>query len=284
MISRFAWMMVAVQGLAACGDDTTGEGGAGGGGGDATSSATGTSTTTASAATATATGTATGAGGEATGGGDAGGGETGGGDAGGAGGGESGGAGGGEPALPEACPATPELQSPASFDPEVFEPQIAETCETEGSAWLPCHEHLHCGPEHSGAGICGDAECEVHTVHRRRKDGGATAEVEEIHEGTVGGNCQPADHDLMVRARFVSFDKQCETEGGDNLTYCGSATGNNMLDVDADGFVTCEEAGVNPTPVRWCIETACVCEPGAKPKGLGLGEDEATREQGCPGE
>lgn len=103
------------------------------------------------------------------------------------------------------------------------------------------------------------------------------------HEGTVGGNCEPADHDLMVRARFVSFADGCETGAEDLLTYCGSATGNNTLDTDEDGEVTCAEAGLNPTSVRWCIEAACVCMPGTTEEDLEaeVGEIEATKVQGC---
>jgi hypothetical protein len=142
---------------------------------------------------------------------------------------------------------------------------------------------MHCDPEHSGAGICGSAACEVHTVHRKRKDGAEAAEIENLHEGTVGGNCEPADHDLMVVAKFLSFDEACDGTDTGNLTYCGSATGNNMLDADMDEVVTCAEAGINPTSVRWCLQTACECHPGATEVELEetYGEIEATKEQGC---
>jgi hypothetical protein len=186
--------------------------------------------------------------------------------------------------LPEACPASPVVQSPASFASGGTAFETAETCETAGSDWVPCHQHMHCGPEHSGAGICGAAECEVHTVHRRRKDGGETEVVENLHEGTVGGNCVPAEHDLMVRATFLSFEASCAAGSTASVTYCGSATGNNTLDTNDDGAVSCEESGVNPTSVRWCIETACVCKPGsdAETEVPQFGEIEATRVQGCP--
>lgn len=188
--------------------------------------------------------------------------------------------------LPEACGDTPAMQSPALFGEDGIEPEVAETCDTAGSEWIPCHQHMHCGPEHSGAGICGTAECEVHTVHRRPKAGGEAAEVENLHEGTVGGNCDPANHDLMVVATFLSFEEACEAGGEGDLTYCGSATGNNALDVDADGTVTCVEAGVNPTSVRWCIETACECHPGENEEAFveTYGEIESTKDQGCPNE
>ncbi len=187
-------------------------------------------------------------------------------------------------ALPAACPATPERQSPAIFGSGGITPDAAETCDTAGSKWIPCHQHMHCDPEHSGAGICGEAECEVHTVHRMRKDGGETESVEALHEGTVGGNCVPAEHDLMVVATFLSFEAECATGAASDITYCGSATGNNTLDIDSDGAVSCAEAGVNPTSVRWCIETACECRPDTTPEELvsTYGEIEATKAQGCP--
>jgi hypothetical protein len=186
--------------------------------------------------------------------------------------------------LPEACPATPVVQSPASFAAGGTAVETAETCDTTGSDWVPCHQHMHCGAEHSGAGICGSAECEVHTVHRRPKAGGKAAAVENLHEGTVGGNCEPATHDLLVRATFLSFDGTCEAGNAEALTYCGSATGNNTLDTNDDGAVSCEESGVNGTSVRWCIETACVCKPGSEAEAQvsEFGEIEATRVQGCP--
>lgn len=187
--------------------------------------------------------------------------------------------------LPPACAAEPERQSPAVFGPEGVEPEVAASCDTTGSEWVPCHQHMHCLPEHSGAGICGEAQCEVHTVHRRRKDGGEAAEVESLHEGSVGGNCVPAEHDLLVRATFLVIEGACAPGAAGALTYCGSATGNNTLDTDADGQVTCEEAGVNPTSVRWCLEKACVCMPNAELEALvaQFGELEATKAQGCPG-
>ncbi len=186
--------------------------------------------------------------------------------------------------LPLACPATPTRQSPAVFGANGITPDAADTCDTAGSKWIPCHQHMHCGPEHSGAGICGDAECEVHTVHRMRKDGATTEPVEALHEGTVGGNCVPADHDLMVVATFLSFEAECAAGAASNLTYCGSATGNNTLDTDADDAVSCVEAGVNPTSVRWCIKTACECKPDSHPEEMEstYGEIEATKAQGCP--
>lgn len=187
--------------------------------------------------------------------------------------------------LPTPCPTTgPSNQSPAVFAAGGVEPSIAITCETADTEWLPCHQHMHCGPEHSAAGICGGADCEVHTVHRRRKDGAETEEVENLHEGTVGGNCDPTNHHLMVRATFLDFDAGCATGNVSNITYCGSATGNNTLDTDDDGAVTCGESGINMTTVRWCIETACVCLPGSTEEEQvpTYGEIEATKVQGCP--
>lgn len=186
--------------------------------------------------------------------------------------------------LPLPCPATPALQSPAIFGAGGIEPDTAETCDTAGSNWVACHQHMHCGPEHSGAGLCGAAECEVHTVYRQRKDGDTAEPVEDLHEGTVGGNCVPADHDLMVVATFLSFDDACVPGDDSDLTYCGSATGNNSLDTNGDGVVTCEEAGVNPTSVRWCLQTACECHPGSTPEEEedNYGEIDATKVQGCP--
>lgn len=185
--------------------------------------------------------------------------------------------------LPLACAATPETQSPATFDAGGIEPDFAETCDTAGSDWRPCHQHMHCGPEHFGAGICEAAECEVHTVYRQRHDGSEAEPVEDLHEGTVGGNCAPAEHDLMVVATFLSFADQCAPEDEFGLTYCGSATGNNSLDRDADGVVTCVEAGVNPTSVRWCLQAACECYPGSTPEEeeAVYGEIEASKVQGC---
>lgn len=190
--------------------------------------------------------------------------------------------------LPQACEhSAPAVQSPASFATDAVTPAAAETCDPTGSEWVPCHQHLHCGPEHSGAGICGTADCESHTVYRRRLDGKPAAPVAELTEGSVGGNCEPADHDLMVRARFIDLSAECDAASGSQalLTYCGSATGNNHLDADHDGVVTCSESGVNPTSVRWCIEASCECRPGLSLEALQseLGEDEASRVQGCPG-
>ncbi len=187
--------------------------------------------------------------------------------------------------LPLACPATPTTQSPARFGGEGITPASAETCETAGSEWIPCHQHMHCGPEHSGAGICASADCEVHTVHRKRKDGAAAEPVESLHEGSVGGNCVPAEHDLMVVATFLSFAQGCSAGAATELTYCGSATGNNTLDTDENGLVTCVEAGVNPTSVRWCIKTECECRPESNPEEEAkiFGEIEATKDQACPG-
>lgn len=190
--------------------------------------------------------------------------------------------------LPAACP-TVERQSPAAFG-DAFTPDAAETCETDGSNWSICHQHMHCGPEHSGAGICGSAACEVHTVHRRRKDGSAAPaiDLETRHEGTVGSRCLTADgeYDLMVRSTFLSFDAACTTDTAASLTYCGSATGNTALDMSGDGVVGCEETPTpNTTPVRWCIEAACECHPGSTPEAQAeaYGEDEPTRvQQPCP--
>jgi hypothetical protein len=144
---------------------------------------------------------------------------------------------------------------------------------------------MHCAPEHSGAGICESAECEVHTVHRKRKDGGTTLAVESLHDGSVGDNCVPAEHDLMVVAAFVSFEAGCTAGLVSDLTYCGSATGNDTLDTDSDGAVTCAEAGVNPTSVRWCIKTGCECRPDSSPEEESetFGTIEATKVQCCPG-
>ena len=176
------------------------------------------------------------------------------------------------------------MQSPAVFGAGGIDPDTAETCDTVGSDWVPCHQHMHCDPEHSGGGICATAECEVHTVYRQRRDGEHAEPVEHIHEGTVGGNCVPADHDLMVVATFLSFDDECAPGNDSNLTYCGSATGNNSLDTSGDGTVTCAEAGVNPTSVRWCLQTACECHSGSTPEDeeATYGEIEATKAQGCP--
>lgn len=144
---------------------------------------------------------------------------------------------------------------------------------------------MHCGPEHSGAGICGGADCEAHTVYRQRIDGAPAAAVANPLEGSVGGNCEPAQHNLMVRARFIDLSADCKAGPVADLTYCGSATGNNTLDTDHDGAVSCAESGANPTPVRWCLEQACSCRPGASLTDLSseLGQDEASRVQGCPG-
>jgi hypothetical protein len=118
-----------------------------------------------------------------------------------------------------------------------------------------------------------------------RVDGKAAAPVEKLTEGSVGGNCEPADHDPMVRARFVDVSSDCAAGSHAHLTCCGSATGNNKIDADHDGAVTCAESGVNPTPVRWCREARCECRPGVTTEVLAteLGEDEASRAQGCPG-
>ena len=71
--------------------------------------------------------------------------------------------------------------------------------------------------------------------------------------------------------------------GAGNLTYCGSATGNNTQDADHDGAVTCEEAGYNPVSVRWCLKSECECHPGGSTEELEpiYGELEATKAQGC---
>jgi len=186
--------------------------------------------------------------------------------------------------LPEACePDRPARQSPIALDSAAVEP--ATTCDPAGTDWRPCHQHLHCGPEHTGGGICAGADCEVHTVYRQRRGGGVAAAVADLHQGTVGGNCEPAQHDLMVRATFLDFDAGCEGGAASNLTYCGSATGNNRLDTNTDGKVSCAESGVNPTSVRWCVQTACECHTGSSPEAQlsTFGEKEATREQGCPG-
>jgi hypothetical protein len=188
------------------------------------------------------------------------------------------------PALPAVCEGAPAAQSPALFASGGLEPAHAETCNVTGEDWVACHQHMHCGPEHGGAGICGNADCEVHTVYRHRKDGAHAAAVADVHAGSVGGNCEPAGHDLMVRATFLDFGAECTPGAADHLTYCGSATGNNVIDADHDGAVTCAESGVNGVSVRWCIEAACECRPGSSSEALReeLGEDEATRAQGCP--
>jgi hypothetical protein len=188
--------------------------------------------------------------------------------------------------LPAVCAhAAPATQSPARFTGGGITPSAAETCDPAGSEWVACHQHMHCGPEHSGSGICGGADCESHTVYRKRVDGKAAAPVAKLTEGSVGGNCEPADHDLMVRARFVDVSSDCSAGSRARLTYCGSATGNNKIDADHDGAVTCAESGVNPTPVRWCLEARCECRPGVSTDSLAteFGADEATRAQGCPG-
>lgn len=190
----------------------------------------------------------------------------------------------GESQLPEPCsPDGPAVQSPANFGEGGVQPEEAETCDVSYSGWLPCHQHMHCGPEHAGSGICEGADCEVHTVYRQRKDGAPTAPVEDLHEGTVGGNCDPAQHHVLVRATFVDFADDCAAEDASDLTYCGSATGNSALDANDDGAVSCEESGVNGVSVRWCIETACDCRPGGSVEELvpEFGEDEPTRERGC---
>jgi hypothetical protein len=189
--------------------------------------------------------------------------------------------------LPEVCdPDHTEMQSPALFGESGLEPARAETCDVVTGDWVPCHQHMHCGPEHSGNGICGGADCEVHTVFRQRKDGAAADPIADLHHGSVGGNCVPAEHHLMVRATFLDLDDGCAAGISSNLTYCGSATGNNKLDADNDGAVSCAESGVNSVPVRWCIQTACECRPDASIEELSheFGEDEATREQGCSNE
>jgi hypothetical protein len=187
-------------------------------------------------------------------------------------------------ALPGVCPAEPAAQSPADLGAGGVAVAQAETCDVTGDDWVACHQHMHCGPEHAGAGICGNADCEVHTVYRHRKDGAHASAIADLHHGSVGGNCEPADHDLMVRATFVDFDAGCAASAPKHLTYCGSATGNNTIDADHDGAVSCAESGVNGVSVRWCIEAACECRPGGTPEGLApeLGEDEASRERGCP--
>lgn len=187
--------------------------------------------------------------------------------------------------LPDACGDTPAAQSPALFTAGGVQPVEATTCDVAGSRWVPCHQHMHCGPEHGGAGICESADCEVHTVYRRRKDGADAAPVTDVHEGTVGGNCEPAQHDLMVRATFVDLGAGCDAGAASNLTYCGSATGNDTLDTNKDGAVSCAESGISPVSVRWCVETACECRSGSSIEALEaeLGRDEATRVRGCPG-
>jgi hypothetical protein len=143
---------------------------------------------------------------------------------------------------------------------------------------------MHCGPEHAGSGICSQAECEIHTVYRQRKDGGDTVAVPDLHQGSVGENCRPSEHHLLVLAAFVDFDKMCEWSAGSTLTYCGSASGNKTLDANQDGAVSCTESGVDSMPVRWCIQTACECRPGGSIGALAssVGEHQPPRERGCP--
>ena len=187
--------------------------------------------------------------------------------------------------LPEACsPDRPETQSPAIFGEGGIQPDKAESCDVEGSPWILCHQHMHCGPEHAGGGICRGADCEIHTVYRRRKDDGETVAVPDAHRGSVSESCEPAEHHLLVLAAFVDFDMMCEWSAGSTLTYCGSATGNSMLDANKDGVVSCTESGVNSVPVRWCIQTACECRPGGTVGALSstLGEREPPRGRGCP--
>src|SRR5262249_22102726 len=99
--------------------------------------------------------------------------------------------------LPEACPPDrPSNQSPAGFGAGGIEPEVAATCDTANSGWVACQQHMHCGAEHSGAGICpgASAGCEVHTVYHRRKDGGQAAAVPDLHQGTIADNCDPANN------------------------------------------------------------------------------------------
>lgn len=187
--------------------------------------------------------------------------------------------------LPGPCPPGPSaIQSPALFSgPGAIDVDDAASCDPEGSAWAPCHEHLHCPIEHSGGPVCVDAACEMHSVYRQRIDGSIATKVENLHEGTVGGNCDPEDHHLMVRARFIAFGDGNPGEAHD-VTYCGSATGNAALDTDFDGVVTCLESGVNAVSVRWCLETACLRDVADQHEAeLLFGEDEPSRVQGCTG-
>jgi hypothetical protein len=190
------------------------------------------------------------------------------------------------PQLPPACPPGPSpIQSPPIFTgPGAITPAPAETCDPAGSGYVACHQHMHCPPEHAGAGTCDGAQCEVHTVLRKRKDGGMTAPVGDIHAGTVGGNCDPANHDLMVRGQFIKFGDGDAGPAG-NITYCGSATGNGDDDNDPrDGRVTCAESGVNQVSVRWCIESQCIRGVADQAAAQAIyGHDEPTRDQGCPG-
>ncbi len=189
------------------------------------------------------------------------------------------------PTLPPICPPGPsQTQSPPVLSgPGAIMTAPAETCDPAGTDWVACHQHMHCPPEHTGGGLCDGANCEVHTVYRKRKDGGATAATGDLHGGTVGDNCQPATHDLMVRGQFVKFGEGDAGPAG-NVTYCGSATGNHGDDANHDGRVTCAESGVNQVSARSCIESQCI-------RGLAdqaaaeqrYGHDEPTREQGCPG-
>lgn len=192
--------------------------------------------------------------------------------------------------LPPVCGQNvPPVQSPAVFGPTGIMPQVAESC-TPGTDFKICHEHLHCGDgkqktEHSGAGICGTADCEIHTVYRKPKAGGVAADVAKPHEGTVADNCKPGTHDIVVKATFLDWDEGCKPGNATLLTYCGSSTGNHEMDKNHDGVATCQESGLLGTVVRWCIETQCMCGPEENLEEAEdqYGENEPLRVQGCPG-
>jgi hypothetical protein len=118
--------------------------------------------------------------------------------------------------------------------------------------------------------------------------GGVAATIEDPRHGKLPDNCKPENHDLLVRATFVDFGDTCEERPGQDLTYCGSATGNAGLDgsdrTEKDERISCTESSNITTPVRWCIQTRCSCLRGFTKEMLKHYhiEDEPTREQGCP--
>jgi hypothetical protein len=181
-------------------------------------------------------------------------------------------------AVPNEC-ATLDNQSPATFGGAKGEvnPAATATCGVVAEdPWKICHRHMHCPAEHKDAGICAGADCEVHEVYRKAKPGKpAPAEVDP-EEGELGDNCVPADYHLLVRATFIDHAADCVAGANQNKEYCGSATGSKDRDCKPkDQMVTCAESGKIPVPVRFCIETKCVCQQ--KPDL----HDEPTRERGC---
>ena len=172
----------------------------------------------------------------------------------------------------------PALQSPADFDANP--PEVAESCDPVDTNWRKCHQHFHCEPEHSGAGLCAPVDgagCEVHTVYRKPTAGGVADEITDLHEGTLGDKCEPDSHHLFVRATFISFHPDCGVGEESAVTYCGSSTGKNTSDTSpTDGYVECAEAAASDVSVRWCLETACDCRSGVTEEGLKLefGEEE----------